>query len=113
MDSTGPAKSPGGRRSGRLNLPLTTGDGRTVSLILSLIHVRVPASITVYFRALSRVYRPSLALVLTVILNTEKRKVGSSTLPLTTSSEPLSGIGSRSGEPNGEPGRSYAPWHDG
>ena len=43
----------------------------------------------------------------------EKRKVGSSTLPLTTSSEPLSGIGSRSGEPNGEPEVSYAPWHDG
>jgi hypothetical protein len=34
--------------------PLPQGDQRTVSLILSLIHVRVPASITVYHRALSR-----------------------------------------------------------
>ena len=43
----------------------------------------------------------------------EKRKVGSSTLPLTTSSEALSGVGSRSGEPNGEPGKELRSRHDG
>ena len=43
----------------------------------------------------------------------EKRKVGSSTLPLTTSSEALSGIGSRSGEPNGEPRKELRSPHDG
>ncbi len=52
-----------------------TGTGRAVSLIPSLIHVRVPGSMTVYYRALSR----SIDLhgrSWTVILNTEKRKVG-------------------------------------
>src|SRR5437762_12950558 len=39
----------------------------------------------------------------------EKRKVGSSTLPLTTSSEPVSGAGSRSGEP----GKELRSPHDG
>jgi hypothetical protein len=38
---------------------LATGDGQAVSLIPSLIHVRIPASITVYDRVLSRVYTPA------------------------------------------------------
>jgi len=46
-------------RSGRWDLPLATGGSRGVSLTLSLIHVRAPGSITVYQRALSRVYRPA------------------------------------------------------
>jgi hypothetical protein len=49
----------GSGRSGPLGWDLATGTGRTVSLISSLIHVRVPASITVYYRALNRVNRPS------------------------------------------------------
>ena len=55
--------------------PPTNLRARPVSLIPSLIHVRVPGSITVYYRALSRAIdrhgRPW-----TVILNPEKRKVG-------------------------------------
>lgn len=46
-------------RSDRPDLPLVAGAGRTVSLISSLIHVRVPASITVYYRALNWVYTPA------------------------------------------------------
>ena len=56
------------------------------SLIPSLIHPRAPASIAVYRRSLSSqrdLYGPSC----TVIRNPEKRKVGGSTPPLTTSSD--------------------------
>jgi hypothetical protein len=45
--------------SGRPDLPFATVTGRTVSLISSLIHVRVTESTTVYYRALSRIYRPA------------------------------------------------------
>jgi hypothetical protein len=48
----------GSERSSRLDW-LAAAAGRAVSLILSLIHVRVPASITVYYRAQTRVYGPS------------------------------------------------------
>lgn len=40
-------------------LALATSAGRAVSLISSLVYVRVPASITVHYRALSRVDGPS------------------------------------------------------
>ncbi len=56
---------------------LAIGDGRTVSLIPSLIHVRVPASITVYCPAKSRSIDHH-GRFWTVILNTQKRKVGGS-----------------------------------
>jgi hypothetical protein len=48
-----------GGRSGRLGQPLATGDRTAVSLILSLIHVRIPTSITVYYPPLSRLNRPA------------------------------------------------------
>ena len=46
------------RKVNPLGPALANGDGRTVSLISSLIHVRVPTSTTVYCSALSRVNRP-------------------------------------------------------
>jgi len=66
--------------------------GRTVSLITSLIHLRTPTSIDVYRRSLSRQV-DDRGRSCTVILAPEKRKVGGSTPPLTTSqlatSEPV------------------------
>ena len=58
MDRTRQVRECKSGRSGRLDLPIATGDEQVVSLISSLIHVRVPASMTVYYRALSRVNRP-------------------------------------------------------
>jgi hypothetical protein len=49
----------GSGRSGRSDLPRGTVTMRMVSLISSLIHVRVPAYITVYSCSLSRIDRPS------------------------------------------------------
>jgi hypothetical protein len=46
-------------RSGRSDLPHGTMTKRMVSLISSLIHVRVPAYITVHYCSLSRIDRPS------------------------------------------------------
>ena len=42
---------------------LRTSDGTAVSLISSLIHVRIPGSITVRCRALSRLNRPAWPVV--------------------------------------------------
>ncbi len=55
----GPDSRLGSGRSGHSDLRRGTVTRRTVSLISSLIHVRVPGSITVYYRALSWVYGPS------------------------------------------------------
>jgi hypothetical protein len=62
------------------------GPGLELSLILSLIHLRTPASIGVHPMPLSRqtdLHGQSW----TVVLNPEKRKVGGSTPPLTTPCE--------------------------
>jgi len=53
-----PAPRPRSGRSDRWDLPLATCDQPTVSLISSLIHVRVPTSITVYYHAPSWLNRP-------------------------------------------------------
>jgi hypothetical protein len=75
-----------GGRSGLLDLPLAAGDRTSASLIPSLIHVRIPTSITVYHRTLNRLIH-QLGRSWTVNLHPEKRKVGGSTPPLTTTSE--------------------------
>jgi hypothetical protein len=59
VGSPDPTPRLGSGRSGPLDLLLAAGSGRTVSLISSLIHVRVLGSITVYHRSLSRVNRQS------------------------------------------------------
>jgi hypothetical protein len=55
-DSPDPTPTPNPRsgRSGRLDLPPAQVTRTTFSLILSLIYVRLPGSITVYYRSLSR-----------------------------------------------------------
>ena len=58
-DVNRPAKPLEKRKVRSLDPPRPTVAVRPVSLILSLIHVRVPASITGYYWALSRVCRPS------------------------------------------------------
>jgi hypothetical protein len=60
--------------------------GLRASLIRSLIQLRTPASIGVYHWPLSS-QRDLRGRSCTVILNPEKRKVGGSTPPLTTSSD--------------------------
>ena len=59
---------------------MTNGQTSLCSLIPSLIHPRAPTSIGVYRRSLSRQVHLS-GRSCTVILNPEKRKVGSSILP--------------------------------
>jgi len=59
MDVNGHAKPLEKQKVRSLDRLRPTVAGRPVSLILSLIHVRVSGSITVYYRALSRIYRPS------------------------------------------------------
>src|SRR5262249_39934476 len=53
------AKPPESGRSARLDPPLPIRDRTAVSLIPSLIHVRVPTFITVSHRTLGRLNRPS------------------------------------------------------
>ena len=59
MDSPGPANPPGKRKVKSFGHASRHRRRTTVSLIPSLIHVRGPASITVYYRALSGIYEPS------------------------------------------------------
>ena len=61
--SPGPASRLGSGRSGRYSCLRPPATGRTVSLISSLIHIRVPTSITGYHRALSSVYRPAWSIL--------------------------------------------------
>jgi hypothetical protein len=85
---TGPVRRPGEGQAGTskfrdaIVLPRAPGAHR-LSLISSLIHLRTPASIGVYRRSLSS-ETDLCGRSCTVILNTEKRKVGSSILPLIT-----------------------------
>jgi len=69
----------------RLISPGRIGQRRRLSLIPSLIHPRTSASISVYDGSLSRQADHS-GQSCTVIRNPEKRKVGGSTPPLTTTS---------------------------
>jgi hypothetical protein len=59
MNRLGLAKPPRGRKVRSLDRSFARGGRAAVSLISSLIHVRVPTSITGYHRVLNRVYRPT------------------------------------------------------